>query len=237
MLNPIPDGGLSMNQSCFAALVVVVVSMPLAAAEPLRPGYKVGEPLQLLFWEYRVTGPNVTKPGKGASLVCTYSTRPVVMVYTRQITPAVTRLIRKLDQATGNHQRERLGSYVVLVCDHQNRARELKDLAEKEKIRRTLLSLAILDGPGLKRFQDQFGAEAETTVILADSQRRVKACYAYRKDELKDGPIAQILGDLPRILPKKDPGKKGKSKVVKEQVRGVANYPGVQTARARQLSQ
>jgi hypothetical protein len=54
------------------------------------------------------------------------------------------------------------------------------------------------------RFEAKFGAAAETTVILATGQRQVKASYAYRKGELKDKEIHQILADLPKILPPKD---------------------------------
>src|SRR5262249_53662741 len=87
------EGGVAaMSKSLVAAaLAVGALCGPLSAAAPLRPGYKVGEPLQLLFHEYRVTGPN---PGTGCALVCTYSTRPVVMVYTREIDAPLRTLIR-----------------------------------------------------------------------------------------------------------------------------------------------
>jgi hypothetical protein len=196
-----------MSKSFFAALAVAILSAASFAGEPLRPGYAQDERLQLFFWEYIVTGPGVEKPREGNYLVCTYSTRPVVMVYTREIDAPVIRLIKKLDEAMGDLQRERLGSYVVLVCDRQDREKELKTLAEKEKIRHTLLALVVLDKAGLKRYQAKFGAEAQTTVIVATSQRQVKASYAYRKDELTDKDIAQILEDLPKILPKSDPTK------------------------------
>jgi hypothetical protein len=181
-----------------ATLAVSVVSMPSFAAAPLQPGYKVGDRLQLYFREYLVTGPGVDKPREGHYLVCTYSTRPVVMVYTREINAPVIRLIKKLEGATATHQKQRLGSYVVLLCDPLNREKELKALAEKEKIRHMHLAMAA----PYKRFQAKFGAEAETTVILATSARQVKASYAYRKGELTDKAIDQILVDVPKVLPK-----------------------------------
>jgi hypothetical protein len=180
---------------------------------PLQPGYKVDEPLQLLFREYCVTGPNVSKPGEGSSLVCVYSTRPVVMVYTREINAPVIRLVKKLDEATKTYAMERLGSYVVLLCDRQGCEKELKALAVKEKIERVLLSQVVMNktpqadgrvGPRWKSFDAKFGADAETTVILASSRRQVKASYAYRRGELGDQDIERILADLPKILPKKD---------------------------------
>jgi hypothetical protein len=187
-----------------AAGVFTLHAAPLSAGAPLQPGYKVNDWLQLLFVEYRVTGPHVEQPGRTSALVCTYSTRPVVMVYTREINPQVVRLIKKINAATGVHQKERLGSYVVLLCDRQNREKDLKTLAEKERIDRTLLSLVVLDAAGRKRFDDRFGAQAETTVILANAKRQVKASYAFRTGELTDMRADHILADLPKIFPKKE---------------------------------
>jgi len=182
------------------ALAVGFLSLPVSAAEPLPPGYKVGESLELMFREYLVTGPGVDKPRESHYLVCTYSTRPVVMVYAREINAPVVQLIKKLDEATRTHQKERLGSYLVLLCEPLDREKELKALAEKEKIQRIHLAMAAPH----PRFQAKFGTEAETTVILATSQRQVQASYAYRKGELKEKNIEKILADLPKILPKKD---------------------------------
>jgi hypothetical protein len=181
-----------------AALVAGILSVPLFAAEPSQPLYKAEEPLQLLFHEYRVTGKN---PGEGCSLVCTYATRPVVMVYTREISPAVHRLIKELEEATEVHQGDRLGSYVVLFCkDKDDGERDLKALDRCEKLQRVLLSLVVVkDWP---KAQAKLGKDAETTVILATGQRKVKACYAYRKDELKNKDVEQILDDLSKILPR-----------------------------------
>ena len=190
-----------MNKSLIVvALAIALAVVPSFADEPLRPGCVVGDRLELWFREYLVTGPGVDKPREGNYLPCTYSTRPVVMVYTRTINAPVTRLLKKLDDATATHQKERLGSYTVLLCDPLDREKELTALAENEKVQHSHLAMAVPH----QRFQARFGAEAETTVILATSQRQVKASYAYRKGELKDKDIEQILADLPKIHPKKD---------------------------------
>ena len=124
------------------------------------------------------------------------------MVYTRAIDAPLQRLIRKLDEATAACKDERLGSYVVLLCDRPGREGELKALQRCEKIRHTLLALVVSNNWG--RFRAKFGAEAETTIILATPERRVKVCYAYRKGELKDKDVEQILADIAKILPKKE---------------------------------
>jgi hypothetical protein len=187
-------------------IVLVVVLLPVSsfAEEPLQPGYRVNDRLQLYFAETRVSGPGVAQPGLKGYLVCTYSTRPVTMVYTREITPAVVRLIKKLDETTAIHDKDRLGSYVVLICDSEERQKDLLALARKENIQNTLLALVVIneDRPN-GRAMEKFGA-AETTVILATAQRQVKASYAYRPGEMQDRDIERILGDRFKILPQKD---------------------------------
>jgi hypothetical protein len=190
-----------MNRSMIAAVLAVALApAPAFPSEPLQPGYKVGDQLELWFREYLVTGPGVDQPRESHYLVCTYSTRPVVMVYTRAINAPVIRLIKRLDEATATHKKERLGGYTVLLGEFLDREKSLIALAEKEKVRHTHLALAIPD----QRFQARFGAEAETTVILATGKRQVMASYAYRKGELTNADIDRILADLVKILPKKD---------------------------------
>src|SRR5262245_49951982 len=134
-----------MSRSVVAAVLgVAILSLSASAVEPLRPVYQVGDQLRLLFCEYCVTGPGVAKPNR-RTLVCTYSTRPVAMVYTSTLTPSVVRLIKKLDEATANHAQDRMGSYVVLFCDSVERAEELQALAQKEKIQNTVLSLVVIN--------------------------------------------------------------------------------------------
>jgi hypothetical protein len=201
-----------MHKFMAATLVAVgAVSAAGFASEPLQPGYKVGEPLRVFVNEYRVTGPN---PGaRKGDLVCHYGRRPVVMVYARAINASVVRLVKKLDEATGTHQKERLGSYLVLICDSQGREAELKALAEKEKLQQTPLAMLVINeavlnegdwiARELKHFDAKFNAEAEVTVVLA-RDKRVRASYAYRKGKFKDKDVDQVLADLPKILTEKE---------------------------------
>ena len=175
----------------------------------------MGDSLQIFVHEYLVTGPNVSKPGEGCYLACTYSTRPVVMVYAREINPPLIRFLKKLDEAMRNHTDERLGSYLVLFCDSQDYEKKLKALAEKEKIERTLLAMVVVNEStlaaeakagrgGLRGYRAKLAPGAEVAVTLATKDRRVRASYAYRKGELKDKNVEQILADLPKIFPMRD---------------------------------
>jgi hypothetical protein len=187
-------------------------------AEPPQTGYKVDKLVVPLLPEYRVTGPSA---GQTLSLLCTYANRPVVIVYTREMNEPLIGLIKKIDEATAAHSKhpaanyqDNLASYVVLVCDSKDREAELKALAEKEKIKHTVLALVVINESTLadqakhnwttlRDFQAKLGTEAESTVLLAQ-RGKAQAIYAYRKSELNDKEMDQILGDLPKILPKKD---------------------------------
>jgi hypothetical protein len=194
------------------ALAVSMISVPTLARDPLEPRYNVGDQLVHQVCEYLVTGEDA---GQDVSLICRYAKRPVVMVFAREIDAPVSRLLKKLDFATGNHQNEtlqtRLGSYLVLVCDAKEREAELKSLEENEQIRHTQLALLVINderlggntGSGLHRVQAKLGTEAQLTVVLA-SELRVRASYAYRRGELKDKQIELILSDLAKILPKQN---------------------------------
>src|SRR5262249_54747859 len=153
--------------------------------EPLKPRYQVGDRLVHKVCENVVTGPHA---GEKLSLVCHYAGRPVVMIFTRAINAPVTRLIKKLDEATGEHEgraviRDRLGSYVVLLSPTEDREGELKTLAEKEHVGHATLALLVInestlqDGQGtagVRWLQRQLGTEAEVTVVVA-KRLRVRA--------------------------------------------------------------
>ena len=193
-------------RACLVAAVSAagLLAAPALPVKPLRPGFPVGQEVPLM-WEHRATG---ARAGQDGSLKCTYMYQPTVVVYCRDLDPAVVRLIKRLDEATAKRAthpprpyRERLGSYAVLVADSKERATELKALAEREKIGHTVLALVVAeDTPALR---DRLG-EARTTVLLTGPRHVVKTAYAFRRGELTDKAIDRILADLPTILPKED---------------------------------
>jgi hypothetical protein len=191
--------------------------------EPLKSKYKIGERLAPHLYEYRVTGPSA---GKQASLTFTYFYQPVVVIYCRDLNESVIRLLKKIDQETGKYRTQplppypkRLASYLVLVCDSQDREKDVKALAEREKIEHTTLAMmvagetALADeakrGSSMRRELLSKLGEAETTVVLTEPRAIVKAAYPYRKGELNDKEIERILSDLAKILPKERNAKPG----------------------------
>ncbi len=111
----------------------------------------------------------------------------------------MTSLVKKIDEATEKNRNARMGSFVVFCSDEEGLKKKLEDLAEKEHIKRTILTI---DNPAGPEGYD-IAKDADVTVLLYVGQK-VKVNHAYKKGELTESEINRILSELPKILEKKD---------------------------------
>jgi len=117
------------------------------------------------------------------------------MIFAREINDPLTGLVKQIDSATTAHADKKMGSFVVFLSDTKNLDKTLADLAKKEKIEHTVLSIDAPEGPnGYKVDKD-----ADVTVVLY-VKRHVKASHAFHKGELSASGIDKIMSDLPKIL-------------------------------------
>ncbi len=165
------------------------------AAETLTSGPAVNEDVPGPFHPFNVTG---RAAGKKNCLYCQNGANPVAVVFAREVTPEVTKLIKKLDQCTAKNDDCKMGSYVVFLCDKEGLDKELKELADKEKLENIVLSIDNPAGPQ----EYKISKDADVTVLLY-TKHIVKANRAFKKGELKDGDIEAIVKDVPKILPQK----------------------------------
>jgi hypothetical protein len=121
------------------------------------------------------------------------------MIFAREVSDNLTSLVKKIDSATVKNNKARMGSFVVFCNDDEKLEGKLKELAEKEKLKKCVLTIVDLPaGPnGYKLAKD-----ADVTVVLYVN-RKVKANYAFKKGEMKEKDIEAILKDVPKILPAK----------------------------------
>ncbi len=119
------------------------------------------------------------------------------MIFAREITGPLTSLVKKIDAATGKNSDARMGSFVVFLSDDENMEQKLKDLAKKENLKHTVLSL-MPNPAGPSGYN--VNKEADVTVVLYTKQN-VKVNHAYKKGELKEADVEKIVGELPKILP------------------------------------
>lgn len=120
------------------------------------------------------------------------------MIFAREINGNLTSLVKKIDEATVKNSDCSMGSFVVFLNDEEGFEKKLKELAQKEGIKETVLAM---DSPAGPRGYN-IAKDADVTVILY-SKRNVKTNLAFKKGELKDGDIEKIVADLKKILPAK----------------------------------
>jgi hypothetical protein len=178
-------------------LLAAVVSVALAAGtglaqDGLKSGPQVGDKVPGPFHPTNVTGKFA---GEKHCLFCENGTAPVAMIFARQVSPGLTQLIRQIDAATAKNRKARMGSFVVFLSDDEKLPDQLKELANKENIKSTVLSIDNPAGPQKYHVSKQ----ADVTVVLYDDHT-VRANHAYRSGELTPQAVQQIVAELPKIL-------------------------------------
>jgi hypothetical protein len=183
---------LSVAAVCFLALAVLLA--PAVAAEPLKSGPQAGEDLAGPFHPLNING---SKAGQKNCLYCSNGDRPVAMIFARECSEPLTKLIKEIDQATAKNKDAKMGSFVVFLSDSQDLEDKLKEVAKKENLEQTVLSIDNPAGP--KGYN--VSKDADVTVVLY-KERNVKVNRAFRKGELKDKDVEQIVKDISKIVPK-----------------------------------
>jgi hypothetical protein len=105
---------------------------------------------------------------------------PVAAVFAREITPGLTSLVKKLEQAAEAGS-PKTKAFVVLMTDDDKAEDKLKDLAKAEKIDKVLLMVDNPAGPKSLKI----AKEADVTVVLY-TQKNVKKTLAFEKGKLTD---------------------------------------------------
>jgi hypothetical protein len=173
---------------------VLLVSAAFAAGA-VKSGPQVDEDVPGPFHPLNVTG---SKAGKKNCLYCQNGSNPVAVVFAREVTPEVTKLIKKLDECTAKNEECKMGSYVVFLCEKEGLEKDLKAMADKEKLSKIVLSIDNPAGPQ----EYKISKDADVTVLLY-TKHIVKANHAFKKGELKDKDIETVVKDLSKILPEK----------------------------------
>jgi hypothetical protein len=120
------------------------------------------------------------------------------VIFAREVSDNLTSLVKKIDEATEKNRGCRMGSFVVFCSDEEGLKKKLEDLAEKEKLKCTVLTIDNPAGPG----GYDIAKDADVTVLLYNRQE-VKVNHAYKKGELTEREVERILSELPKILPEK----------------------------------
>jgi hypothetical protein len=116
------------------------------------------------------------------------------VIFARKIDDSLTSLVKKLDKAS---QDKKIKSFVVLMNDDEGVEDQLKKLAEKNDLKKTVLTKDNPAGPS----DYNIAKEAEVTVLLYN-KRKVEANHAFRKGDFNAKAVDAVIGDLSKITPK-----------------------------------
>jgi hypothetical protein len=120
------------------------------------------------------------------------------MVFARETSGPLTSLVKKIDEATAKNSSCDMGSFVVFCSDEEGLDKKLKELASKEKLSKTVLSIGNTAGPS----GYQVTKDADVIVVLYKN-KKVVVNKAFKKGEFKESDGDAILAELGKILPEK----------------------------------
>jgi hypothetical protein len=167
----------------WAALFVVFMafSMSLAAAEPVTSGVAVGKrpgPYSFLV----ATGPHRGQP---TCFICDQADKPATVVFARSLSPALGKLMVKLDEA--GTTRADFKAWMTLLTPKAD-LDALAKWSREAGVKAAVGAFEDADGPPAYTLH----VEADVTVLVFVKQK-VTANFAIRKDELTDDTTAAIL--------------------------------------------
>src|SRR5580693_8202506 len=110
-----------MLKNGLAMAFILVLSVASLAVEPIASGPQAGEKVPGPFKPLNATGPDA---GHEECLYCKNGSKPVVMVFTKELTPSVVGLIKKLDATAANSERG-LATCVIVLSDTKDMAASL----------------------------------------------------------------------------------------------------------------
>jgi hypothetical protein len=184
-------GLLSILVAFLCALCVFVVSS--SAEEPCNSGLKPGQrpgPYTALV----AMGP---ERGQLHCYICETGDRPAVVVFARELSDGLGKLVTRLDRALAEHKKAELRAWVTFLADDQP-ALDPKVVrwGQQHAIRHVPLAVfGDADGPPSYRL----AKDADVTILLFVKQK-VVANFAYRAGELTAARADEVLKSLPQIV-------------------------------------
>jgi hypothetical protein len=189
---------MKLHRIVVLALAVALfagVAIAEKKASKLVSGPQAGEELAGPFHPLNVTG---EAAGEKKCLYCANGNNPVAMVFAREVTPEVAKLLKKLDTCTAKNGDCKMGAFAVFCSDSEGLESKLKTMAKEKELKKLILSIDNPAGP--KGYN--VAKDADVTVVLY-VKHTAKANFAFKKGQLKDKDIDAIVASVPKILPAK----------------------------------
>jgi hypothetical protein len=165
-----------------------------AEKDDLKSGPQVGDNLPGPFHSLVAHSEEPRLVGKKTDFFEMYGQAPVVLIFAREMTKPLTKLVSKLDAETAKPKSTKLKVIVVILSDDDALENNLKEYGETQGIKH--VNLAIMEPDGPKHYK--LSKAADVTVLLY-KRRKVEANYAFKKDELNEKSVEGILADISKI--------------------------------------
>jgi hypothetical protein len=176
-----------------SAVLLCTYALP-AQNDGLKSGPQAGDNLPGPFHSLVAYGEDPSLVGKKTDFSEMYGQAPVVLVFARDITRPLTKLLNKLDVEAAKHKAAKLRVIVVFLSDNDALENNLKEYGKQQAIKHVNLAIMEPDGPKLYRVSK----EAEVTVVMY-KRRKVEGNHAFKKGELTERSVEKIVRDVPKI--------------------------------------
>ncbi len=164
-----------------------------ALADPCKSGPKVNQrpgPYSSVV----ATGIN---RGQSHCFICEAGDKPTVIIFARNLSDPLGKLVKQIDKALGAHKKADLRAWVTFLAEDQpSFDPRVVQWGQRHAIGQIPLGV----------FEDPVGPptyllhrEADVTVLLSVKQR-VVANFAFRAGELNEPAISEIVKSLPQIV-------------------------------------
>lgn len=177
----------------FVAIALVLSLGAVALAADLKSGPQPGQKMPGAFHPLNINGEDA---GRKACLYCKAGDCPTVAVFARSADDATLRkLITVLEAETAKHAKAELNSFVVFCSNDEKLAGNLKDLADKSKLKNVILAIESVEGPE----KYNISKDADVTVILY-RDFVVSSNYSFAKGKLTDKDVETITADIAKLV-------------------------------------
>ena len=183
-------------RSAIASFILLATLLPgvVRSAEPCTSGLTTGQ----RPGPYSSIVSVGAERGQSYCFICDTAEHPAVILFARNFSDPLGKLVAALDKAVGDNKSADLRSWVTfLSVDQTALDPKVVEWGKKYAIHDVPLGVfENLDGPPSYRLNH----DADVTVMLF-VKRKVVANFAFRQGELTEERVAEVLKALPGILP------------------------------------
>lgn len=155
-------------------------------------GLEVGEKVPT-FYVRAITGP---LQGRSVCYVCRNGDRPVVMIFTRDLSPELKKLLKRVDELVDAHRADGLRGFgVFLAPDGKALLPAVQTLAFDEKLN---LPLTVSAAAEDRNSRPALPTDATISVVLYRDQK-VAAKFSYGAGELTEEELTRVQSVIVRL--------------------------------------